>query len=90
MQIDMGFIDRPAPESIGTDGKRAWFWQDGSWQVGRAWNVGPDGTVSGMCRDYGAWGSSYGGRSPLETHGCWKPHEVRWKKPTAQHQQPEL
>lgn len=87
-QTDMGFVDRPAPESIGRDGKRAWFWQDGSWQVGKAWKIHADGTVVGMCRDYGQWGCGYSGRSPLETHGTWKPHEVSWKKPREQYARP--
>lgn len=88
-QLDMGFTATIAPTSIGPDGKRAWFWQDGSWQVGRAWAVAANGSVSGMCRDYGPWGSSYGGRAPCETHGIWPSHQVRWKKPAAQYERPQ-
>lgn len=87
-QLDMGFIERPAPQSIGRDGKRAWFWQDGSWQVGRAWEIRPDGSVAGMCRDYGQWAADYSGRSPLETHGLWPSNHVAWKKPAEQYQRP--
>jgi|GEM_PF-3455283 len=87
-QIDFGFAELPAAASIGPEGKRAWFWQDGSWQVGRAYEIRPDGKVSGMCRDYGPWGSTYGGREPMQTHGWWPAHEVRWKKPASQCERP--
>ena len=59
------------PREFGENGVRASFYQDGSWQPGRAWSIGPLG-VSGRCRDY-----SNGGRMPLETHGTWPLHEVR-------------
>lgn len=72
-------------ENFGEKGRRAWFWQDGSWQVGRAWEVDAEGRVNGMCRDYGPWGTNYGGRSPLESHGRWQAHEVSWKKPREQY-----
>lgn len=84
-QLDLGLVGRLAPQSFGEAGKRAWFWQDGQWQTGRAWEIDAQGRVLGMCRDYGPWGSTYAGRAPLESHGSWKAHEVRWKRPTEQY-----
>lgn len=91
-QLDMFPAAPPPPplveqlpaQSFGEKGKRAWFWQDGSWQVGKAWEIEPDGRVVGMCRDYGPWGSKYAGADPLQTHGRWKRHEVSWKRPANQ------
>ncbi len=76
------------PEDFGEKGKRAWFWQDGQWQVGRAWAVLDNGRVAGMCRDYGPWGTPYAGSMPLQTHGTWPASEVCWKKPSAQYERP--
>ncbi len=56
---------------FGEEGVRVHFFQDGTWQPGRAWSCGPKG-VNGRCRDYAS-----GARNPLETHGTWPPHEVR-------------
>jgi hypothetical protein len=81
-------IERLPAQSFGQKGKRAWFWQDGSWQVGRAWRVDDEGRVLGMCRDYGPWGVPYGGAAAMETHGRWKAHEVKWKRPTNQCERP--
>lgn len=80
-QLDMAL----GAEDFGEKGKRAWFWQDGQWQVGRAWAITDQGKVSGMCRDYGPWGTTYGGREPLQTHGFWPLSEVRFKKPGEQY-----
>lgn len=77
-------VELPA-QSFGDKGKRAWFWQDHQWQVGRAWEIDAAGRVAGMCRDYGPWGSSYAGSMPLQSHGWWKPHEVSWKRPADQY-----
>ena len=88
-QLDLDYASpRPMPENFGAKGKRAYFWQDYSWQTGRAWSIDDEGRVLGMCRDYGTWGSSYAGRSPLETHGRWPAEEVRWKKPQQQYEGP--
>ena len=57
---------------FGEKGVRAYFWQDGSWQPGRAWSSGPRG-VAGRCRDYQGGAA----RTPLETHGHWPLDEVR-------------
>ncbi|MCP3730420.1 hypothetical protein M9978_08260 [Sphingomonas sp. MG17] len=56
---------------FGEKGVRAYFWQDGSWQPGRAWCIDHRG-VGGRCRDY-----ANGGRTPLETHGFWPLDDVR-------------
>lgn len=77
-----------APQDFGEKGRRAWFWQDGAWQVGKAWEIGIDGRVAGMCRDYGPWGSPYPGSMPLQTHGRWQSHEVAWKRPADQYMGP--
>lgn len=73
-----------SPQDFGKTGKRAWFWQDHQWQVGKAWKTEADGSVTGMCRDYGPWGG-YTGREPMQTHGTWKAHEVAWKRPADQY-----
>jgi hypothetical protein len=81
--------ERPQPpQDFGEKGKRAWFWQDNQWQVGKAWAIEPDGRVTGMCRDYGPWGTPYPGSMPLQTHGRWPHQEVRWKRPADQYQGP--
>lgn len=89
-QLDMFEARASLPaQSFGADGRRAYFWQDGYWQTGRAWEIRGDGAVVGMCRDYGPWGTTYAGRAPLETHGEWKPHEVCWKRPANQYERPQ-
>ena len=81
--------ERPQPpQDFGEKGKRAWFWQDGAWQVGTAWAIVPDGRVAGMCRDYGPWGTKYAGADPCQTHGKWPQTEVRWKRPADQYRGP--
>lgn len=87
-QAEMGFAHRPDPAAIGKDGRRAWFWQDNQWQVGRAWEIRNDGHVGGMCRDYGPWGSTFKPRYPCQTHGFWPPQDVVWKKPADQYAKP--
>lgn len=82
-------VEHPPAQSFGEKGKRAWFWQDGHWQAGKAWEVDGAGRVAGMCRDYGPWGSKYAGAGPLQTHGWWKPHEVSWKRPADQYVGPQ-
>jgi hypothetical protein len=74
--------------ALGPDGKRAWFWQGCSWQVGRAWEIYPDGTVNGMCRDYGPGDAPFKPREPMQTHGRWPAHEVSWSKPADQYARP--
>lgn len=82
-------VEQPQPpQDFGEKGKRAWFWQDGSWQVGKAYAILRGGFVSGMCRDYGPWDSSYPGSMPLQTHGRWPHHCVRWKRPAEQYHGP--
>jgi hypothetical protein len=80
-QLDMAL----GAEDFGENGKRAWFWQDGAWCVGRAWAITEHGKVGGMCRDYGPWGIPYAVLSPMETHGMWPLAEVRFKKPAEQY-----
>lgn len=70
--------------AFGEQGVRAQFFQDGSWQPGRAWSIGPHGVV-GRCRD---WAS--GARWPLETHGVWPLHQVRGLDKHLRPVQPEL
>jgi alpha-L-fucosidase len=88
MLASLEAIERMPAQSFGAKGKRAWFWQDGSWQVGRAWEVDELGRVAGMCRDYGPWGCTYAGAMPCESHGRWKAEEVRWKRPADQYEGP--
>ncbi len=71
-------------QDFGEKGVRASFLQDGSWQPGRAWSIGPHG-VSGRCRDY-----ANGSRSPLETHGNWPLDLVRGLEKYLQPAQAEL
>ncbi len=89
-QLDLlAGAERPQPpQDFGEKGKRAWFWQDCSWQVGTAFEIMDNGRVAGMCRDYGPWGIPYPGSMPLQTHGSWPQQEVRFKRPADQYRGP--
>jgi hypothetical protein len=85
--LDGAERDQP-PQDFGEKGRRAWFWQNRSWQVGTAFEIKENGRVAGMCRDYGPWGMPYPGSMPLQTHGSWPQREVRFKRPANQYEGP--